>query len=256
MNHSLIAVLLAGAMLAACSSKGEPGPVGPTGARGDQGLQGSPGQPGEPVLSAQLSVGSVDCPNGGSQFTSVSGTTFACSGADGQQGIQGPSGSQGPKGDRGDTGATGVGAVMVLDGNGNDLGPLVGVGGKTFTPEYSWLSGGKIFTARAGTGAWVNSGWSLLQIYWLNSFCTPNPGEGPWAASTEVLGTQFVIWDGVNAWTPSGAPTIRTPRSRITVGGQPTGAAPCESLGPDPVSLVDLVPMTMPPAPAAPLTLR
>jgi hypothetical protein len=145
---------------------------------------------------------------------------------------------------------------MVVDGSGSILGPLVTVGGKTLTPDYSWLSGGKVFTARVSTGAWVNSGYSLISLYWLNSYCTMNPGEGPLGESTETLGSQFVIWDGANGWTPSGVPTMRVPRSRITVTGQPTGVPTCEGLGPNDVSLVDLVPVAMPAAPVGPLTLR
>lgn len=65
------------------------GPVGPRGATGAQGPAGKTGRTGKTgktgasgrsVTSATLGVGNTTCPNGGSSFTTVSGTTFACSG--------------------------------------------------------------------------------------------------------------------------------------------------------------------------------
>lgn len=56
---------------------GLPGPAGKTGATGKTGKTGASGRS---VTSATLGVGNANCPNGGSSFTSVSGTTFACSG--------------------------------------------------------------------------------------------------------------------------------------------------------------------------------
>jgi len=102
MAFRIAAVLLAGVVGLGCSSsKGDPGPQGPTGPSGPPGApgaQGNSGQAGQSVLSAQLAVGSIDCPTGGSQFTSASGTTFACNGAQGPQGIQGSAGSKGDVG--------------------------------------------------------------------------------------------------------------------------------------------------------------
>ena len=51
--------------------------------------QGAPGQEGDDgisVTSTPLGTGDANCPNGGSSFTSVSGTTFACNGANGTAG--------------------------------------------------------------------------------------------------------------------------------------------------------------------------
>ena len=88
---------------------GQPGPKGDQGLKGDQGTPGTPGLPGTngtngtngtSVTSAALSAGDTNCPDGGSSFTAVSGTTYACNGA------------QGPKGD---TGATGTLASAYLD---------------------------------------------------------------------------------------------------------------------------------------------
>jgi hypothetical protein len=56
------------------------GPVGKTGATGRTGRTGRTGPAGRSVTSAALGVGNASCPSGGSSFTSVSGTTFACNG--------------------------------------------------------------------------------------------------------------------------------------------------------------------------------
>jgi hypothetical protein len=72
------------------------GPVGPRGATGAQGATGKTGAGGKTgaagktgrtgaggrsVTSATLATGNTSCPSGGSSFTTVSGTTFACNGA-------------------------------------------------------------------------------------------------------------------------------------------------------------------------------
>jgi hypothetical protein len=87
--------------------KGDPGPQGPQGPPGDKGDKGDPGTPGTPgtngtngtdgtngisVTSVALGTGDANCPNGGSAFTSASGTTYACNGADGKDGADGASG--------------------------------------------------------------------------------------------------------------------------------------------------------------------
>jgi hypothetical protein len=60
--------------------EGATGPVGPTGPQGEPGLQGAPGADGVSVTSVALSAGDANCPQGGSQFTSSSGDTYACNG--------------------------------------------------------------------------------------------------------------------------------------------------------------------------------
>jgi hypothetical protein len=110
MKSRIILLLLAGVL--GCSSKGEAGPPGPAGQTGPRGDPGA-GTPGISVLSAPLSVGSADCPTGGSQFTSVSGATFACNGADGAPGGQGIQGLKGDKGDQGLKGDPGITPVIV-----------------------------------------------------------------------------------------------------------------------------------------------
>jgi hypothetical protein len=93
----MLAIAFAGALGLGCSSggsagaQGAVGPTGPTGPTGLRGDTGSQGQPGVSVLSAQLAVGSASCPNGGGQFTSASGTTFACNGLPGAKGDPGTS---------------------------------------------------------------------------------------------------------------------------------------------------------------------
>lgn len=114
MKFWFAAVVVSAAVGLGCSSDGSDGPTGPigptgpTGQAGATGAQGISGQAGQSVISAQLAVGSIDCPTGGIQFTSVSGTTFACNGAQGPQGVQGQPGAQGVKGDQGLTGAQGA----------------------------------------------------------------------------------------------------------------------------------------------------
>jgi hypothetical protein len=73
----------------AFNQRGPAGPRGATGARGPAGRTGATGKTGPPgktgaagrgVTSATLGVGNASCPSGGSSFTTVSGTTFACNG--------------------------------------------------------------------------------------------------------------------------------------------------------------------------------
>ena len=68
---------------------GPAGPIGLTGAAGKTGAKGAAGKAGaagktgaagKSVTSAVLAVGNGNCPGGGTSFTSVSGTTFACNG--------------------------------------------------------------------------------------------------------------------------------------------------------------------------------
>ncbi len=63
---------------------GPPGPTGKTGATGKTGKTGAGGRSGaagSSVTSTALAVGNATCPDGGSSFTSVSGTTYACNGS-------------------------------------------------------------------------------------------------------------------------------------------------------------------------------
>lgn len=92
-------------LLAASGQQGVAGPTGPQGSIGVQGPAGSQGPqgvagpagdsglPGVSVTSLSLAPGSAACPYGGTQFTSVSGTSFACNGNPGS-----PSGGSCPGG--------------------------------------------------------------------------------------------------------------------------------------------------------------
>lgn len=71
-------------------ASGAPGAGGPQGAQGAQGPQGPQGAAGEngaagkdgiTVTSTKLSVGNEHCKEGGSEFVSASGKTFACNGS-------------------------------------------------------------------------------------------------------------------------------------------------------------------------------
>jgi hypothetical protein len=70
-----------------------------TGVKGDKGdpgvngTNGTDGTDGVSVTSSSLAVGDANCPTGGSSFTSVSGTTFACNGAKGDKGDPGTNGT-------------------------------------------------------------------------------------------------------------------------------------------------------------------
>jgi hypothetical protein len=60
---------------------GKTGATGKTGPTGPAGKTGATGPGGTSVTATALSAGNSNCPNGGSSFSSVSGTTYACNGA-------------------------------------------------------------------------------------------------------------------------------------------------------------------------------
>jgi Collagen triple helix repeat (20 copies) len=70
--------------IGATGATGKTGPTGKTGATGKTGTTGktgATGAPGTSVTATALGAGNGSCPNGGSSFTSVSGTTYACNAA-------------------------------------------------------------------------------------------------------------------------------------------------------------------------------
>jgi hypothetical protein len=77
-------------LLIVLASQGTQGAPGQDGEDGQDGQNGLNGLNGVSVSSETLAVGSADCPTGGSKFTSASGVTLACNGA---QGPQGPAGA-------------------------------------------------------------------------------------------------------------------------------------------------------------------
>ena len=69
---------------------GPSGPVGPAGPAGPKGDAGAAGSNGTSVTSKTVPPSSATCNhNGGSEFTSASGTTTACSGEEGEKGDEG-----------------------------------------------------------------------------------------------------------------------------------------------------------------------
>src|SRR5689334_8944826 len=60
--------------------KGDIGDTGPAGLQGTAGPTGPAGAPGQSVISTPLSPGDPNCRFGGTQFTSSTGTTYACNG--------------------------------------------------------------------------------------------------------------------------------------------------------------------------------
>lgn len=91
------------------AGRGPAGPIGPAGLPGANGLPGAPGAKGDSgsdgtsVTSSQFGGSKGPCPGGGSEFKSVSGTTFAC---DGEQGEDGEPGEPGETGDPWTAGGT------------------------------------------------------------------------------------------------------------------------------------------------------
>jgi hypothetical protein len=67
----------------AAGAEGKGGATGPQGPEGKAGADGTNGASGTSVTSAKLSAGNKECPDGGSEFTSASGKSFACNGATG-----------------------------------------------------------------------------------------------------------------------------------------------------------------------------
>jgi hypothetical protein len=67
----------------ASGPQGPAGPQGPGGAKGENGASGAPGTNGVSVTSKELAKGSCTNKEGGSEFTSATGKTFACNGKEG-----------------------------------------------------------------------------------------------------------------------------------------------------------------------------
>ncbi|HWY17238.1 MAG TPA: hypothetical protein VNY27_00860 [Solirubrobacteraceae bacterium] len=65
-------------------TQGAPGPQGAAGAKGENGVNGAPGTNGVSVTSKEVAKGATACSKeGGSEFTSASGKSFACNGREG-----------------------------------------------------------------------------------------------------------------------------------------------------------------------------
>lgn len=220
MTNRIAAVLLAGSFGLGCSSNGSTGPQGPPGPKGDTGA----GTPGISVLSAQLSPGSVDCPTGGSQFTSVSGTTFACNGLDGQPGPTGLVGPSGPQGAQGPTGLNGGPGVLVRDADGVLLGRAQAFRAGTEFPSQMFV----LLSVQVG-----GPGTPKVLLWREVSTGSPrfipdclNSAEPAWFSEADCTGTVFVS----QSIAPKGLP-CRLPSSRLatSTGGSALTAAPFRS---------------------------
>jgi hypothetical protein len=88
---------------------GPAGPQGPAGANGKDGANGtngSNGADGKSVSGTSFAGSKGGCTEGGIEFVSASGPTFACNGKKGTNGTNGTNGAQGPKGDPWTAGGT------------------------------------------------------------------------------------------------------------------------------------------------------
>jgi Collagen triple helix repeat (20 copies) len=65
----------------AAGPAGPAGPVGPAGAVGKEGTSGKSGENGVSIAAKEFSGSSGKCKEGGSEFTSASGKTYACNGS-------------------------------------------------------------------------------------------------------------------------------------------------------------------------------
>ncbi len=74
---------------------GAQGPAGPAGAKGENGAagaNGTAGTDGAGVTSTPLGVGNEHCKEGGNEFVSASGASYACNGKAGKEGAKGATG--------------------------------------------------------------------------------------------------------------------------------------------------------------------
>lgn len=74
---------------------GAQGPAGAKGENGTAGANGTTGTNGASVTSAPLGVGNEHCKEGGNEFVSASGASYACNGKEGKVGKEGALGTAG-----------------------------------------------------------------------------------------------------------------------------------------------------------------
>ena len=242
-----IAVLLVAGVLG-CTSTGDPGPQGPAGPKGDTGA----GTPGISVLSAPLTSGSLDCPNGGSQFTSVSGTTFACNGAAGAPGGQGIQGLKGDKGNPGIQGQPGTpcpsAAKQVFDATGALVGDLAGVLDLTGGTITSVLRGGIIWSLNMKTGE--TGSHQTASLFFESTDCTGTPYDSGFQHPQATVSPRGGPHDpGESVYRTTGPPVTVTYRSYV-------GGGACTLFGPSTVEVVRLEAFATAPTFVGPLTVR
>jgi hypothetical protein len=129
------------------------------------GVTGPAGANGTSVTSTALAPGAnSNCPNGGSSFTSVSGTTYACNGATGPPGTSVTSNSLAP------------GANSNCPNGGSSF--TVGAG----TPTYA-CNGAPGAQGPAGP---VDVDYGELQVFWIE----PNGPGNPWVYDCDIADVQ------------------------------------------------------------------
>lgn len=132
----LLAILLAAS---ACTGPvGAPGPRGETGPAGKRGEKGEPGLPGKRGAEGDRGAPGPEGDRGPQGERGVAGGRGA-PGAEGPPGDRGPKGTPGVRGDRGDKGPTGFPGLhlVVVDGNGVVIGPLVAMSDARFIVELN-----------------------------------------------------------------------------------------------------------------------
>jgi hypothetical protein len=157
----------------AVGSPGAPGPTGPTGVAG---LPGAPGPTGPTGPMGVAGAPGPTGPTGPAGPTGVAGLPGATGptgpagpiGPTGPSGTPGAPGSQGPAGPTGPTGPAGVSGTALVDGNGNNVGNMIGF----LAPDgFTVLKNGYIFELNAD-GFFDNTPNS---VFFTGAGCTGTP---------------------------------------------------------------------------------
>jgi hypothetical protein len=240
--------------------QGPAGPAGQSGAPGPGGDAGPPGPAGVSVTSALLDGGNANCPSGGTEFVSASGTTFACNGSPG---------SGGPPGPAGDAGQSGIGLMRLYQADGGVVGPIdsagavfvqsvgcslllasTGLGPGTSNPTYPELE----WLWVPGRGAHPTN----AQIFFATADCTGQAyaAIGPVAPACimgATVGTPQVQWVPYVLAQPV---TLQLAVFGSQLGVAGTGLWACQPSG-NPASQLAfaVTPVTMPSLPALPISI-
>jgi hypothetical protein len=213
MSKTIVALLVAGVVGLGCTSGGKdgvqglPGPTGAIGLTGPTGPMGDTGPAGVSVVSTDLPVGSMFCPNGGSWFTSNSGSTYACNGATGPTGPTGPPGPAGSSfGKR----------VVVKTATGSVIGPVLGF--TSGSPYIAYLS---VYIEAAGVLAFLDQTtgktWLSCDLVYESTDCTGTPYVNGNASMDGACGAAGRL---IRLGSPT--PVNRTIRSDLGYGGSCT----------------------------------
>ena len=152
------------------------------GPAGTSGTNGTNGTNGVSVSSSSVAPGDANCPDGGSRFTSVSGSTFACNGAPGAAGgVAGQSG----------TSWFGTGGVTITPTTGFTLVP--GLSATIDVPAGSFL----FVTTTGGVQATSNTpaGFSTVDIFLsVDGSLNANGGYRRVEVNNGEIGSVFAYW--------------------------------------------------------------